>query len=182
MKIKRTSPVCESTFFTVWKIELLLIATMLASAFSLSVAAETETSSVSILQVSITTHLGDEQHFRKGDEISLLVNLNHDAYVLLIYQDSEGHLVKMYPVSGNDDGLTPAGRFIAFPRRSDGVRLIVSPPYGEEHVWAFVSNQLFPKNLMENATTITDLKTRLQNLKLTYSESSTTLFTYTENP
>jgi len=130
------------------------------------------------IHISITTHLGDEQHFREGDEISLLLNLDRDAYVLLVYQDAAGKLIQLFPNRKNDSGRIPAGNFIPFPRRADGLRLVVAPPFGEEQVWAFAAAETFPARPLLNVPDINTLRTRLRRFGVVYSETYTLLKTH----
>jgi len=139
------------------------------------VTAETETSNI---HVTITTHLGDNQHFQTGDEISLLLNLDRDAYLLLVYRDASGNLVKLFPVRKNDNGWMRAGDFIPFPRRTDGLRLIVAPPFGEEQVWAFAAAEAFPSDPLKHTKNIKDLRNRLQNSGVSFNAAFTQLTTH----
>jgi len=142
-----------------------------------AIATET-TLETALIHVTITTHLGDEQHFREGDEISLLLSLDHDAYILLVYQDAGGNLVKLFPVRKNDNGRVPAGDFMPFPRRTDGLRLVVAPPFGEEQVWAFAAAEAFPAWPLRDTSDIKTLRTRLQHAGVHYSETYTRLRTH----
>ncbi|NOX92397.1 MAG: DUF4384 domain-containing protein [Gammaproteobacteria bacterium] len=145
---------------------------------SFSAIATETTSETASIHVTITTHLGDEQHFREGDEISLLLSLNHDAYVLLVYQDASGDLVKLFPVRKDDNGRVSAGDFMPFPRRADGLRLVVAPPFGEEQVWAFATAEAFPARPLLNTSDINTLRIRLQRSGIHYSEAYTRLRTH----
>ena len=96
------------------------------------------------INVAITTHLGDAQKFRKGDEISLLLSLDRDAYVLLIYRDAAGRLTRLLPLPGTTDQHMATGAFLPFPDRQAGLRLTVTPPFGQEAVWVFAASTPFP--------------------------------------
>ncbi len=136
-----------------------------------------QTAEQSDIHITITTHLGDDQHFQSGDEISLLVDLDQDAYVLLIYQDAGGRLVKIFPTR-NNDGWVTAGNFIPFPRRTDGLRLIVGPPFGKEYVWAFAAAEVFPGNLLQNISNIATLRKLLQDTGISFSVARVRLTTH----
>lgn len=144
-------------------------------------AAEAPTEATSI-RVSITTHLGDGQRFQAGDEISLLVSLNQDAYLLLVYQDADGNLVKLFPVRKNDTGWVKAGDFMPFPRREDGLRLVVSPPFGEEQIWAFAAAEVFSKKPLKNSNDIETLRKRLQRSDISFNAAYTRLITHGGQP
>jgi len=157
-----------------WLINLLGLSALHLSGSTIATEITSETTAI---HVTITTHLGDEQHFREGDEISLLLNLNHNAYVLLVYQDAKGNLIKLFPVRKNDNGWVHAGDFIPFPRRTDGLRLVVAPPFGEERVWAFAAAKAFPAQPLLDIPNIKALRTRLQQSGIFYSEAHTRLKT-----
>jgi len=142
-----------------------------------AIAAETIPETATI-HVTLTTHLGDEQHFREGDEITLLLSLDHDAYVLLVYQDASGNLVKLFPVRKNDNGWIQAGDFMPFPRHVDNLRLVVTPPFGEEQIWAFAAAEAFPTKPLLNIPDIKTLRTQLEHSGISYSEAHTWLKTY----
>ncbi len=158
-----------------WLTNLLGLIALHLSGSAIATEATPETTAI---HVTITTHLGDEQHFREGDEISLLLSLDHDAYVLLVYQDAGGNLVKLFPVRKNDNGWVPAGDFIPFPRRTDGLRLVVASPFGEERVWAFAAAKAFPTRPLLDIPDIKALHTRLQHSGIFYSETYTQLRTH----
>jgi Domain of unknown function (DUF4384) len=155
---------------------LTVLLVFVASFFCISVFA-TETGP-SDINVTITTHLGDDQHFQAGDEISLLLNLDRDAYLLLVYRDASGNLVKLFPVRKNDNGWVPAGDFIPFPRRADRLRLIVSPPFGEEQVWAFAAAEAFPGTPLKNIDDIESLRKQLLSTGISFSAAHTRLTTH----
>jgi len=101
------------------------------------------------IEVSITTSLGDDQSFRAGDELSLLLSLDRDAFVILLYQDAAGELVQIFPGADTDGGRVTAGDFQPFPPRNLGLRLVVAAPFGQERLWAFASETPFPAELLK---------------------------------
>lgn len=97
------------------------------------------------LHVSITTHLGDRQEFQEGDRIQFLLDLNRDAYILLIYQDALGALTQMIPNTTDRSGFFKAARYLSIPDTRTPFEFVVGPPFGTETVWVYASNQPFPE-------------------------------------
>ncbi len=125
------------------------------------------------INISITTVLGDNQEFRAGDEISFLLSLNHDAYVILLYQEATGGLVQIFPVTKENSGRVKAGDFQPFPPRQQGIRLVVGAPFGQEQVWAFASDTSFPAALRAPLPRLkTEQQSRLTSLREFVTEQS----------
>ncbi len=80
----------------------------------------------------------------EGDEISLLLSLDRDAYVLLIYSDAAGRLTRLLPLPGKTGQRMTAGAFVPFPDKRAGLRLTVTPPFGREAAWFFAAGTPFP--------------------------------------
>lgn len=93
------------------------------------------------INLEITTYLGDAQTFVQGDEISFMLSLDKPAYLYLFYQDAANHLIQVLPNHQQPDNHYPAGLFMPLPDANAGFRFIVQPPYGEEKLWAFASDQ-----------------------------------------
>ena len=92
------------------------------------------------IDVSITTHLGDRQQFVAGDRISFLLSLERDAHVYLFYRDADANLLQLLPNERMPDHFFSAGLFMPVPNRTQPFQFIVSPPYGEESMVAFASD------------------------------------------
>lgn len=101
------------------------------------------------INLSITTHLGENQTFHEGDEVSFLLNLDRDAYLLIVYQDAAGTLVPLFPTK--DQGEVMAGDFLPFPDRNMGLRFVVQAPFGQERIWIFAASKPFPISKQENS-------------------------------
>jgi hypothetical protein len=97
------------------------------------------------LRIDITTHLGDRQEFQHGDRVQFLLDLNRDAYVLLIYQDAAGALTQLVPNNVEPSGFYKAARYLRIPDRRVPFEFVVGPPYGTETVWAFGSDTPLPE-------------------------------------
>lgn len=91
------------------------------------------------LHVDITTHLGDGHTFVEGDQFSLLVSLNQDAFLLLIHEDSDHNLYQIYPAPGSNNGFHQAEFY--FPITGNNVHFTVTPPFGTDTFWLFATLQ-----------------------------------------
>lgn len=98
----------------------------------------------SVIEIGITTHLGDQQRFIRGDDISFLVNLNKDAYLLILYQDADHHLWQLVPNDFNPYNFFKAGDYLTIPNESLPYKFIAAPPFGKETLFAFASDHPFP--------------------------------------
>lgn len=96
------------------------------------------------LDLELTTHLGDKQHFKTGDEIKLLVSLDQDAYLLLLYRDAQGGVSQLFPNPHAKHAYHKAGDFFPLPTQPARFRFIVGPPYGSEWFWLFAASQALP--------------------------------------
>ena len=124
-------------FFLFYSILLLAIAAIAQTAIA-------ETSARNPIGIEVTTHLGDKQTFKQGDMIAFLISLDKDAHVLMIYQDAQQKLIQIIPNRYRQQDLYQAGLFIAVPDRSEPFEFTVNPPFGQEKLWVFASNQAFP--------------------------------------
>jgi hypothetical protein len=139
------------------------------------------------INIEITTHLGDKQTFEAGDQISFLVTLDRDAYLLMIYEDAEHNLVQVIPNSHHNDNYYKNGLFIAVPNRDDPFRFVVKPPFGQETLWVFASSKPLPSlpgtslanGLKELSQPLATIKTRLRTSTsaASYGEAKTTIIT-----
>ena len=109
---------------------------------AIAIAESQQVPSDNSINVSITTHLGENQTFSEGDEVSFLINLDRDAYLLIVYQDAAGALVPLFPT--NDQGRFKAGDFLPFPDENMGLRFVVAAPFGQEKIWVFAASEPFP--------------------------------------
>lgn len=92
------------------------------------------------VDIKITTHLGDRQEFVAGDRISFLLSLQRDAHVYLIYRDAAANLLQLLPNERMPDHFYGAGLFMPVPDRQQPFQFTVQPPYGEEFMYAFASD------------------------------------------
>jgi len=96
------------------------------------------------IHVEITTPIGDAQSFEEGDVIQFYVSLDKDAYLCLIYQNANGHIVQLVPNKLSQITFFPAGDYFKLPDGASGYQFKVSVPYGKEAVWIFAASKPFP--------------------------------------
>lgn len=96
------------------------------------------------ISLEITTHLGDNQKFVHGDTISFFVSLDHDAYLLIIYETADKKLIQILPNSYNKKNYYRRGDFFQVPNEEQPFKFTVSPPFGREKIMAFASHRSFP--------------------------------------
>lgn len=95
------------------------------------------------LQVEITTHLGDGQEYIEGDEISFLVNVTRDAYLLILYKDASQKLWQLLPNDFNQQAKVGAGLYIPIPGPEQNYRFRASAPFGKETLIVYASESPF---------------------------------------
>jgi len=92
------------------------------------------------IEVNITTHLGDQQSFVEGDVVSFLLTLDSDAFVYLFYQDAENNIVLIYPNQQSGSHYYVKGFFMPLPPLDKNYRFQIEPPFGEETLFAYASD------------------------------------------
>lgn len=91
--------------------------------------------------VEVTTHLGNHQSFRQGDQIAFLLTLDRDAYITAIYVDAQNKLLKIIPNSADPQTYFKSDLFIPIPSQDAPYTFTVQPPYGKETLWVFASDR-----------------------------------------
>lgn len=120
---------------------------------------QSRSTTASVIDIGITTHLGDQQRFVRGDEISFLVNLNKDAYLLILYQDANKQLWQLVPNDHSKHNFFKAGEYVTIPNESLPYKFVAAPPFGNETILAFASDQPFPSfsfSLTKNGMILVD--------------------------
>jgi hypothetical protein len=143
-----------------------------------------------VINLAITSHLGDNQTYIEGDTIYYFISTDQGCYLLLIYQDAEGNLVQIIPNRYLGKSYVQAGDFIMVPKTGEPFSFSVSAPFGEESIYAFASSKPFPElqgkplpngfRLLEN-NSISELKNELRDLNkprhVFYGEAQTSITT-----
>ena len=92
------------------------------------------------IEVNITTHLGDRQSFVEGDVVSFLLTLDSDAFVYLFYEDADDHIFLIYPNQQSGNHYYEKGFFMPLPPPEQGFRFKIEPPFGEETLFVYASD------------------------------------------
>jgi len=123
------------------------------------------------IKIDITSHLGDQQQFQQGDEISFLLSLDKDAHIYVIYEDASGQRLQIIPNAVQPDNFYRAGFFLAIPGQDSAFRFIIQPPFGKETLWVFATDKpglQLKGQLLENGLSLlkSDIKQIRQKIKL----------------
>lgn len=127
------------------------------------------------INVSITSHLGDNQTFRKGDSLYYFLSLDQKAYVLLIYETAEKQIIQIFPNKFVQKKTFDAVNFYRIPDKSMPLSFEVSEPFGRESIWVFAADVPFPHTPgkeTENGLKVLavqnmlSLKKRLENISI----------------
>lgn len=97
-----------------------------------------------MIQVELTTHLGNQPSFTEGDTYRLLVNLDQAAYLRVYYQNNAGALLQIYPHSTRESGFHEAGYFFSLSSNNNTMVFKVTQPLGTEHFWLFACDKPWP--------------------------------------
>ena len=82
--------------------------------------------------------------YRAGDRISLLVSLDRDAYLLVVYQDAEYNRHQIVPSEYQPDNFYRSGFYFPLFNERSAFEMVVSAPYGLETVWVYALTAPLP--------------------------------------
>ena len=120
-----------------------------------SVAAEKKLDNLNntqqVVNIEITTHLGDQQSFVEQDVISFFISLDRAAFVYAFYEDASGHVFQLIPSEAQPDHYFNAGFYIPFPEENSTFRFVVQAPFGEEQLWVYASDKAQLKFLAKDS-------------------------------
>ncbi len=83
---------------------------------------------------------GDGRVYYDGDYISFTLSLEREGYVYLFYRDTEGNLLQLLPNAEMSNHWYPRGNRMPFPALEDPIDYVIVPPFGEERLLVFVSD------------------------------------------
>lgn len=93
------------------------------------------------INVEITTHLGDEQTFIAGDQVSFMLSLDKSAYIYLFYQDAANNIIQLLPNHKQISNHYQPGLFMSIPDPKADIKFTLQPPFGKEQLWAFATDK-----------------------------------------
>ncbi len=76
---------------------------------------------------------------RIGDEIRFHIDVEQDAYITIVYIDSQGVIDIIEPDFGSDGNFLAAGAQVVYPSEDSGVTLTLEPPLGRDAVYIFAT-------------------------------------------
>ena len=93
------------------------------------------------IPLELTTQMGDQQQFVEGDELQFLLSLGEDAFIYMYFIDASGKITRLLPSPEQSGHFYKAGYFLTIPEYKDLYRFRVKPPFGEESIWVFASDE-----------------------------------------
>lgn len=142
------------------------------------------------LALRVTTHMGDNHTFYENDTVSFLVRTSKDAFLLLVYENSEHNYFQIYPSNSSEHVTLRAGGYRPIPGIAGTSGFRVTAPFGKEKLWAFASSAQIPDFLRgvskSGFISLADKKidtirerffSHCNQVKAQCSETSTTFFT-----
>lgn len=110
---------------------------LIAISLPASIAAEN-------IKMELTTHMGDVTRFHSGDNVSFLLNLSSDAYLLVLYENANKELVQLLPNKKRPDFFLPAGIFLPIPDKTAPFVFHIQKPFGNEQLVILASDNKLP--------------------------------------
>ena len=130
---------------------------------------------LSPITIDITTHLGDRQSFEENDRVSFFLNLDKDAYIMVVYVDAAGDRYQVIPNKYQSKHFYPAGLFIPIPPADADYGFKIAAPFGEESLWVFASDRplamyagkFLANGLKKLSVSLADLRASIRSQALT---------------
>lgn len=79
--------------------------------------------------------------YREGDKLNVRFQAEQDAHLYLLYHQSDGSTVLLFPNEANRDGRVAAKTPVTIPPADNSFRFRVSPPFGTEHLQVIASTK-----------------------------------------
>jgi hypothetical protein len=121
-------------------------APMAVAAVATAPAAPAMAASSGPLQVKVWT---DKKSYKQGEQIVVHVQGNKDFYGKLVNISSSGEIVQLLPNTYRNVDYFKAGRVYKVPDSGDAFALNVSPPFGQEKLVLYASEQPLGKTDMQ---------------------------------
>lgn len=79
--------------------------------------------------------------YRAGDNLTLRVTTEQDAYLYILYEQADGQVFQVFPNSGHPDNRIAGGNTVTIPEKDDLFRWVIGPPFGTEYVKVIASRE-----------------------------------------
>jgi hypothetical protein len=79
--------------------------------------------------------------YAEGETLKLNVRCEEDAYLYVLYQQSDGKVFQIFPNSGQPDNRIKGKQDVHVPELDDMFRWVVAPPFGKEIVKVIASKK-----------------------------------------
>ncbi len=133
------------------------------------------------VDLKLVVEPGDRREYYDGDYISFYISLEREGYVYFLYLDTEGNLLQLLPNAEMSNHWFPRGNEMPFPALEEPIDYVIVPPFGEEQILVFVSDN--PRIELPGEwrdTGILELDIDLERVEDLIYDASSTLFGRTE--
>lgn len=94
------------------------------------------------IQISLFVNQAPDNEYRIGDELKVYVKTDFSCYIKVMYRDSEGEDLILFPHLDSDNPFIRAGQIVEIPPEGK-YRIVASPPLGTECLKVFASTHPF---------------------------------------
>ncbi|MDJ0776996.1 MAG: DUF4384 domain-containing protein [Gammaproteobacteria bacterium] len=129
------------------------------------------------VDLSLAIAPDDRREVYDGEFIFFSLSLEREGYVYLFYLDTEGNLLQMLPNAEMSNHWFPAGSDMPFPSLEEPMSYVIVPPFGDELLLVFVSDNAqidLPGEWRE--TGVRELDIDLDRVEELIFDASSTLF------
>ncbi len=129
------------------------------------------------VELSLGVEPGDRSSYFDGESIFFHLSLEREGYVYFFYLDTEGNLLQLLPNAEMSNHWYPRGNRMPFPALEEPIDYVIVPPFGEELIRVFVSDN--PRIEMPGEwrdTGILELDIDLERVEELIYDASNTLF------
>ena len=92
------------------------------------------------VELSVAIEPDDRREFYDGEFISFYLSLEREGYIYLFYLDTEGNLLQLLPNAEMSNHWFPRGSRMPFPSLEEPTSYVIVPPFGDELLLVFVSD------------------------------------------
>jgi hypothetical protein len=113
---------------------------------------ETKIVGVDSIGLEVFVNHAADAEYRLGDTLKVFVRADRDCYVRILYRDSRGSDLDLFPASSTDDNFIKAGRVYTFPP-DDTYHIVAVEPYGTECLKVFAGTDPRMLRVFKDGTT-----------------------------